>query len=83
MRPKTKEDKELALKIASEVLSKRKELGVNQKSVADYLGFTAHTAITNIENGNQQITAWQYFKLMNLQKSDLVPVKFSIKRGLK
>lgn len=85
MRPKTEVDKILALKVSAEFKKKRKELGLNQEAVASYIGLN-RTAITNIENGNQQITAWQFIKFMSLTKADLVPTKFAmvpVKFGIK
>jgi DNA-binding XRE family transcriptional regulator len=66
--------KELKRKIKTEFKCHRKYLGLTQQQVADIFGLQ-RTSITNMESGNQTISAHEYLYFMSLTKSEVTTEK--------
>lgn len=62
--------KELKRKIAVEFKCHRKYLGLTQQQVSDIFGLQ-RTSITNMEAGNQTISAHEYLYFMSLTKEQI------------
>lgn len=57
--------------IGQKIKSERKQLGLSQKSLADYINYESATAISLIEAGERKITVEDLEKIANLFHKDI------------